>query len=146
MPSRINGHTDINEVSEKMANTEINGSRKKRGLLHRKQSSPMMPPFMVSAPGKVIAFGEHAVVHGKVQSNCYCLSTSANNPFSGSYRSSYFSTLISPRHSSLKIKKNHLSPISRHKLFAHMEHRRPAMEQIFCAGKEEILLRFSHKS
>jgi mevalonate kinase len=33
--------------------------------LHRKQSSPMMPPFMVSAPGKVIVYGEHAVVHGK---------------------------------------------------------------------------------
>ena len=32
----------------------------------RKQSSPMMPPFMVSAPGKVIVYGEHAVVHGKV--------------------------------------------------------------------------------
>lgn len=28
-------------------------------------SSPMMPAFMVSAPGKVIVFGEHAVVHGK---------------------------------------------------------------------------------
>jgi mevalonate kinase len=35
--------------------------------LRRKQSSPMMPPFMVSAPGKVIVYGEHAVVHGKVQ-------------------------------------------------------------------------------
>jgi mevalonate kinase len=34
--------------------------------LKRKQSSPMMPPFMVSAPGKVIVYGEHAVVHGKV--------------------------------------------------------------------------------
>ncbi|KAF2112421.1 ribosomal protein S5 domain 2-type protein [Lophiotrema nucula] len=33
--------------------------------LHRKYSSPMMPPFMVSAPGKVIVYGEHAVVHGK---------------------------------------------------------------------------------
>ncbi|KKY36312.1 putative mevalonate kinase [Diaporthe ampelina] len=31
----------------------------------RKLSSPMMPAFMVSAPGKVIVFGEHAVVHGK---------------------------------------------------------------------------------
>ena len=36
-------------------------------VLARKQSSPMMPPFMVSAPGKVIVYGEHAVVHGKVQ-------------------------------------------------------------------------------
>lgn len=34
-------------------------------LMKRKQSSPMMPSFMVSAPGKVIVYGEHAVVHGK---------------------------------------------------------------------------------
>ncbi|MCJ1309151.1 Mevalonate kinase [Agyrium rufum] len=31
----------------------------------RKGSSPMAPAFMTSAPGKVIVFGEHAVVHGK---------------------------------------------------------------------------------
>lgn len=31
----------------------------------RKASSPQAPPFMVSAPGKVIVFGEHAVAHGK---------------------------------------------------------------------------------
>jgi mevalonate kinase len=37
--------------------------------LLRKKSSPMMPPFMVSAPGKVIVYGEHAVVHGKVRVN-----------------------------------------------------------------------------
>jgi mevalonate kinase len=35
-------------------------------LVDRKQSTPMMPAFIVSAPGKVIVFGEHAVVHGKV--------------------------------------------------------------------------------
>jgi mevalonate kinase len=38
------------------------------GMRHsheRKPSSPMAPTFMVSAPGKVIVFGEHAVVHGK---------------------------------------------------------------------------------
>jgi hypothetical protein len=34
--------------------------------VHRKTSSPLMPPYMVSAPGKVIVYGEHAVVHGKV--------------------------------------------------------------------------------
>lgn len=38
-----------------------------RVKMARKQSSPMMPAFMVSAPGKVIVFGEHAVVHGKVR-------------------------------------------------------------------------------
>ena len=32
----------------------------------RKVSSPLAPAFMVSAPGKVIVYGEHAVVHGKV--------------------------------------------------------------------------------
>lgn len=42
--------------------TRLNHRRK----MSRKQSSPMMPAFMVSAPGKVIVFGEHAVVHGKV--------------------------------------------------------------------------------
>lgn len=47
----------------------VNGSGS--GLAHRpslkerKQSSPMAPTFMVSAPGKVIVWGEHAVVHGK---------------------------------------------------------------------------------
>ena len=38
-----------------------------RSGLERKPSSPMLPAFMVSAPGKVIVYGEHAVVHGKVR-------------------------------------------------------------------------------
>ncbi|KAL3438895.1 ribosomal protein S5 domain 2-type protein [Aspergillus tetrazonus] len=37
----------------------------KRIKMQRKQSSPLAPAFMVSAPGKVIVYGEHAVVHGK---------------------------------------------------------------------------------
>ncbi|OJJ44651.1 hypothetical protein ASPZODRAFT_71011 [Penicilliopsis zonata CBS 506.65] len=42
-----------------------NGVHTTKKLMARKQSSPMAPTFMVSAPGKVIVFGEHAVVHGK---------------------------------------------------------------------------------
>jgi hypothetical protein len=42
-------------------------------------SVPMMPAFMVSAPGKVIVFGEHAVVHGKVRQEQQLIS-SANDP------------------------------------------------------------------
>src|SRR5271154_3613231 len=34
-------------------------------LPSRRQSTPMAPAFLVSAPGKVIVYGEHAVVHGK---------------------------------------------------------------------------------
>ncbi|KAJ5964456.1 uncharacterized protein N7479_004332 [Penicillium vulpinum] len=41
------------------------GEQVKRPIMARKASSPMAPTFMVSAPGKVIVFGEHAVVHGK---------------------------------------------------------------------------------
>ena len=60
----------VTELSDGLARTKLNGtlkkSDKKRIAMARKQSSPMMPAFIVSAPGKVIAFGEHAVVHGKV--------------------------------------------------------------------------------
>lgn len=43
----------------------IDSNGQRRPNIDRKQSSPMMPAFMTSAPGKVIVYGEHAVVHGK---------------------------------------------------------------------------------
>ncbi|RDW68447.1 hypothetical protein BP5796_09104 [Coleophoma crateriformis] len=64
--SRLDTGVAINGISADMENTDLASTadaRKK--ALQRKQSTPMMPPFLVSAPGKVIAFGEHAVVHGK---------------------------------------------------------------------------------
>ncbi|KAK0719710.1 ribosomal protein S5 domain 2-type protein [Lasiosphaeris hirsuta] len=68
----------VNGLHEDLAKVQINGNgvnghsansngvkTNQRRKMDRKKSSPMMPTFMVSAPGKVIVFGEHAVVHGK---------------------------------------------------------------------------------
>lgn len=68
MPSNVE---DLGEgVRRVQINGDVNGGKPNSRQLHgRKASSPMMPAFMVSAPGKVIVFGEHAVVHGKVRLN-----------------------------------------------------------------------------
>ena len=60
-------------LEQKMASSNISGSngtlkgqpRSSRPKMERKISSPMNPAFMTSAPGKVIVYGEHAVVYGK---------------------------------------------------------------------------------
>lgn len=60
---------DMSGLSDDMEQIHVNGTSKesRRIQMKRKASTPMMPAFMVSAPGKVIVFGEHAVVHGKVR-------------------------------------------------------------------------------
>ena len=67
-----NGHSNRSDTSlssseslaDNMDGARIDGGS--RPQQQRKLSSPLMPAFMVSAPGKVIVYGEHAVVHGKV--------------------------------------------------------------------------------
>ncbi|KAJ4389194.1 Mevalonate kinase [Gnomoniopsis smithogilvyi] len=60
MAAQLNGH-GANGAN----GNGTNGHAKHAKSLSRKMSSPMMPAFMVSAPAKVILFGEHSVVHGK---------------------------------------------------------------------------------
>ena len=59
MAATTNGALHINGNAAAVAN-------RPHLKMERKHSSPMAPTFMVSAPGKVIVWGEHAVVHGKV--------------------------------------------------------------------------------
>ncbi|MCJ1351545.1 MAG: Mevalonate kinase [Icmadophila ericetorum] len=54
------------EMAPQTLNVHTNGhGLSSRSHLDRRASSPLMPAFMTSAPGKVIVFGEHAVVYGK---------------------------------------------------------------------------------
>ena len=61
-------HVNGNGTHHVNGNGHGNGVLSHHEKMQRRQSSPLAPPFMVSAPGKVIVFGEHSVVHGKV---CY---------------------------------------------------------------------------
>ncbi|GAB7359472.1 hypothetical protein MBLNU230_g6118t1 [Neophaeotheca triangularis] len=54
-----------NEDDSTPTSTSTSTSIPHRPAHDRKLSNPLAPPFIVSAPGKVIVYGEHAVVHGK---------------------------------------------------------------------------------
>ncbi|KAF4977681.1 hypothetical protein FZEAL_5821 [Fusarium zealandicum] len=69
MVNGVNGTHSVANGSDSGSETSGDSNGLGNGVhrlkLNRKMSSPMAPPFMVSAPGKVIVFGEHSVVHGK---------------------------------------------------------------------------------
>ncbi|KAH0369391.1 mevalonate kinase, partial [Aureobasidium melanogenum] len=60
-----NGNCDGHNGVHSTSSDEDLTSRDSRPAYRRKMSTPLAPAFMVSAPGKVIVYGEHAVVHGK---------------------------------------------------------------------------------
>lgn len=51
--------------SRASATSDESASSSRRPAHLRKESNPLAPPFIISAPGKTIVYGEHAVVHGK---------------------------------------------------------------------------------
>ncbi len=54
------------DAGEGMESPNVNEISSRHGLAEKSMiQSPMMPAFMTSAPGKVIVYGEHAVVYGK---------------------------------------------------------------------------------
>ena len=68
--SKVNGHTNGSTSSRDSSSASENEGRAANGSMRRpahmrKESNPLAPPFIVSAPGKTIVYGEHAVVHGK---------------------------------------------------------------------------------
>lgn len=71
--------TDGPNGSSNGSASPVNGNGLLRTLSQRRASAPMAPAFMVSAPGKVIVFGEHSVVYGKV----HILPASGIYPFCG---------------------------------------------------------------
>ena len=93
-PPRTNGIGFLGDINGTKRDAKIS-----RPQVLRKLSSPMMPSFMVSAPGKVIVFGEHAVVHGKVSfAPRVTLDSRTDDNLIGSDCGGYLTTVILTRY------------------------------------------------
>jgi len=133
--------TDSSDTSSDGLNGITNGAGalklNPRKRMKRKQSSPMMPAFMVSAPGKVIMFGEHAVVHGKVSARAErrggelgrkrgtrqgsTLTFWVSN-YTGSDSGRHLAAILPPRHNPLQVEADSNTAVPRHRFRPHVEH------------------------
>jgi hypothetical protein len=106
---------NVNGITNGTSSLRINTRRK----MNRKKSSPMMPAFMVSAPGKVIVFGEHSVVHGKVsalaEGRLWDELGVDISLWIGRSSCSHLATIVPPRHNALQVEAHSNAQVPRHR-------------------------------
>jgi hypothetical protein len=135
----VNGtrpNPELLQVNGLQTNGDRVSSPESPGL--RRASNPMMPAFMVSAPGKVIVFGEHAVVHGKVRyrsPHTLCdlsiLQQELTFASQGRHRSLYKSSLLPSCYNPFQIQAHCLASLPRYRPDTYVEYRRATLGDVF---------------
>jgi len=119
--STVSPSTSVLEGSTSSNGTEAQLPTNRNGP-PRKVSSPLMPAFMVSAPGKVIVYGEHAVVHGKVSSTLGHPACQHTKIYLGSHRGSDLPPFIPTVHLPLEVQPYGFLTLPRYSARPHLEH------------------------
>lgn len=109
--------------------------------MQRRHSTPLMPAFMVSAPGKVIVFGEHAVVHGKVFSSSITWKFISFEHILAGDSCCHSPSIIPTCHGPFEVQTNRFIEVSWYIARAYLEHRWLTMVDFLTSIKEKILLR-----